>query len=52
MTIAQFEFLSEETHSQNKVTFGLEYKTKQMAPCNNVLIRLIASLATAHSYCA
>ena len=38
ITIAQLEFLSEETHSQNKVAFGLEYKTKQMAsPPNNVL---------------
>ena len=38
MTIAQLEFLSEETHSQNKAAFGLEYKTKQIAsPSNNVL---------------
>ena len=38
MTIAQPECLSEETHSQNKVAFGLECKIKQTAsPSNNVL---------------
>ena len=38
MTIAQLEFLSKQTHSQNKVAFGLEYKTKQMpSPSNYVL---------------
>ena len=38
MTIAQLEYLSEGTHSKNKETFGVEYKTKQMAcPSNNVL---------------
>ena len=36
--IAQLECLSEETDSQTKVAFGLEYKTNQMAsPTNNVL---------------
>ena len=30
MIIAQLEFLSEETASQNKVAFGHEYKTKQI----------------------
>ena len=35
---SQLECLFEETHSQNKVAFGVEYKTKQMAfPSNNVL---------------
>ena len=35
--IAQPELLSEETPSQNKVAFGLEYTTRQMtSPSNNI----------------
>ena len=39
-TFAKFDVIArlEETHSQNKVAFGLGYKKKQMAsPSNNVL---------------
>ena len=40
--IAQLKCLSEQTHSENKVPFGLEYKTKQMvSSSNNVLDKQI-----------
>ena len=36
--IAELECLSEEIHSQNKVAFGLEYKTKQKASLSNKVL--------------